>query len=635
MTAEMICWRHTVGKLKSLILIALLTITVGAFPGAAAAPREGRHEGSARTVVDAEVWSALTASRDRTVAVRAVTKSEQAEGLEIPLQALERTGSISSFAIAYGENAVYVQGSGRAIRFLAAWPSVVSIALTSEAGLASEAEISILGSEAILATGAFAGTVTDGTTPLANIRVRPYRQTGPTTWRLIAPVQTESDGTYVAAGLEIGIYRAEFEDPSGDYVPEYYDDQSSFAYATSFVVNDGETTTGIGAALSQAGHIAGTVTAIADGEPVADIVATAWYSTTSAWRSGGSAPTSGDGTFDIGGLPAGNYRVRFADVYSPPRYIEEVYDNVLTLEAGADVPVTAGTTTSGIDAALGTYGRIAGTITGVGGIPVEDINADIWQYNAGSSTWEWVSGGATDESGAYVANGLTTGDYRVQFSDPKGQYGTEVYDDKATLDAGDDVHVELGQETTNIDAVLDLAPDMVTQGLAQDWNLMSFPVTLDDLSTASALETVAGTYDVVWAYDACAPGPDPWLKYDPDDPLSSLTAVDTEHGYWIDMTAAADLTVTGTHPISTMISLCTGWNLIGYPSVSAKPVTEILAPIEGKYDLVYGYDGSDVDDPWKKYNPNVPVGNDLTTMRPWYGYWIKMTEPATLTIPGR
>jgi hypothetical protein len=58
----------------------------------------------------------------------------------------------------------------------------------------------------------------------------------------------------------------------------------------------------------------------------------------------------------------------------------------------------------------------------------------------------------------------------------------------------------------------------------------------------------------------------------------------------------------------------------------------VLAPISGQYDLVYAYDGSDAADPWKKYIPDSPVGNDLTAMRPWYGYWIHMTEPAVLTI---
>jgi hypothetical protein len=315
-----------------------------------------------------------------------------------------------------------------------------------------------------------------------------------------------------------------------------------------------------------------------------------------------------------------------------------VYDNVLyagpeSLADGDSVGVSAGSTTPNINAALGGYGKISGAVvSSEGGSAVEGVYADVYYSDTGLS-WEWVSGATTDSAGTYEAGGLDTGDYRVEFSDPRGQYATESYNDRPSVDAGDDVPVELGHGTANINAALDLALDTVTHNPAQGWNLISFPVALEDPTTPAALETIAGTYNVVWAYDACAQTP--WLKYDPDDPLSSLTAVDTEHGYWIDLTTAGDLTVTGVHPISTVISLCSGWNLIGYASVSDRSVTEVLAPISGQYDLVYGYDGSDVDDPWEKYNPNVPVGNDLTTMRPGYGYWIHMTEPAALAIAGR
>lgn len=633
MKAEPICWRHMVSKLKLLLTLTLLVGAVGLLPGGAA---PGAVRAADGPIADPEVWAALTAAADRTVAVRVETEGPGAEALEIALEALLRAGSVDEFEIVYGQNAAYVDGSGHAVRFLAAWPSVTRISLADDdEELAGDWGTGTQSIEAAEATAAFAGTVTRaGTaTPLGGIRIRAYLQTGPTSWLLVATVLTASDGSYTAAGLEPGIYRARFEDPAGDYVPQYYNNKDSFGSATKFTLEDGQTTTGIDAALELAGHIAGTVTAKGNGEPVEDIVVSAHRSTNGGWESAGSAVSGGDGTYDIGGLPAGTYRVRFADVYMPPRHVTQVYDNVLTLDEGTDVPVTAGATTSGIDAAMGDYGRIEGTVTGAGGVAVDDIAVDVWEYSG--SYWVWASGDMTDEGGAYVAYGLSTRDYRVQFSDPKGQYGGEYYNDKATLETADDVPVTLGYATEGIDAALSVAPDTASHGLVEGWNLMSFPVTLDDPSTPSAFETITGTYNVVWSYDGCASAQGDWLKYDPGDPLSSLTEVDTTHGYWIDMEAAGDLTVTGLHPISTVIDLCSGWNLVGYPSVSEKPVTEVLAPIEGKYDLVYAYDASDAEDVWKKYNPNVPVGNDLEEMWPWYGYWIRMTEPATLTIPGR
>jgi hypothetical protein len=631
-----------VRKLKVLITLALIVGPVVAVPAAASPPRNLHHAPSADPIIDPDIWTSLTGSPDRAIAFQVETQGGGADELEAALEALRRAGSVSDFSIDYGQSTAYVHGTGHAIRFLAAWPSVTNVSLATDARLFQSDTDGIQSMGAAQATGSFTGTVTaeDGGTPLSDVRVEAFLQTGATTWRLEDIFQTAADGTYTAADLEAGYYRAKFEDPAGNYVPEYYDDQPSFTYATPFTVTEEATFGGVDAALTEAGHITGIVIAVADGAPVADIVAGAWYSTTAGWRSAGSSSTSVDGTFDIGGLGAGNYRVRFADANSPPRYLAEVYNNILysgpeSLDAGDDVPVAAGATTPNIDADLGSYGSIAGTVLSSDtGAPIEGIYADVWYSDTLSLTWEWGSYGTTDASGDYEAAGLDTGDYRVEFTDPSGQFASEVYNNQPDLDSGDDVHVELGFETSGIDAALDLAPDTITQSLASGWNLMSFPVTLDDPATESALETITDIYNVVWAYDACATG-DPWLKYDPDDPLSTLIAVDTMHGYWIDLTAGADLTVTGTHPISTAIDLCTGWNLIGYASVDARPVTEVLAPIDGQYDLVYGYDGSDTEDPWKTYNPDAPVGNDLTTMRPWYGYWIHMTDPATLTIPGR
>ena len=76
------------------------------------------------------------------------------------------------------------------------------------------------------------------------------------------------------------------------------------------------------------------------------------------------------------------------------------------------------------------------------------------------------------------------------------------------------------------------------------------------------------------------------------------------------------------------IALQVGWNLISIPlSPSSTALGDVLASIEGKYDLVYAYDASDTDDQWKKYNVAAPPFlNDLTHMRPKYGYWIRVSQ---------
>jgi hypothetical protein len=53
----------------------------------------------------------------------------------------------------------------------------------------------------------------------------------------------------------------------------------------------------------------------------------------------------------------------------------------------------------------------------------------------------------------------------------------------------------------------------------------------------------------------------------------------------------------------------------------ARPITEALASLAGKYDLVYTYVAWDTADPWKKYSTAASsFQNDLTLMEPGRGY---------------
>jgi len=168
--------------------------------------------------------------------------------------------------------------------------------------------------------------------------------------------------------------------------------------------------------------------------------------------------------------------------------------------------------------------------------------------------------------------------------------------------------------------------------LALGWNLTSLPLIPVDPSPAAVLSSIAGGYDEVWAYDACDTA-DQWKKHIPGGTDNDLTALDVRHGYWLHTTAAVTLTVTGSQPTTTTIPLCTGWNLIGYPSSTARPVAEALASIAGKYDLVQGYDPARPAALWRRYDPALsPALNTLTELAPGRGYWVHMTQVATLVL---
>jgi len=98
---------------------------------------------------------------------------------------------------------------------------------------------------------------------------------------------------------------------------------------------------------------------------------------------------------------------------------------------------------------------------------------------------------------------------------------------------------------------------------------------------------------------------------------------------WVNDTAS-------TLPASgTTLNLYTGWNLISLPLMPEDTsITSLLSPINGNYNIIWEYNASNTSDHWKKYDPGVPFGNDLTNMEPGKGYWIMMTSNNTLPISG-
>jgi hypothetical protein len=149
-----------------------------------------------------------------------------------------------------------------------------------------------------------------------------------------------------------------------------------------------------------------------------------------------------------------------------------------------------------------------------------------------------------------------------------------------------------------------------------------------------ALASIAGNYSIVWAYNASDTS-DTWKCYMPDYPsLSDLSAIFPNYGYWVRINSSNEtLQVTGTVPSSTSTAMVSGWNLVGYPSVTAQNITTALSTISSNYSIVWAYNASDTSDTWKSYMPDYPSLSDLQYMNPGFGYWIRLnTTTETLII---
>jgi hypothetical protein len=175
--------------------------------------------------------------------------------------------------------------------------------------------------------------------------------------------------------------------------------------------------------------------------------------------------------------------------------------------------------------------------------------------------------------------------------------------------------------------------------LVAGWNLVSFPLHPANTEISSVLSTISGSYSLVYVWDASASSGN-WRTYDPSAPpyANTLATLDEKMGFWIQMTTARTLTISGAPPVATQIALSSsggGWNLVGYPSETAGSLPDILTThgVGSGFSIIYAYHAADTADFWKLYRPDGPAfANDLSGLTRGYGYWIDVNAPATWEV---
>ena len=177
----------------------------------------------------------------------------------------------------------------------------------------------------------------------------------------------------------------------------------------------GKITTGVNAALSLAGKISGVVSDKA-GRVIPNICVTATDP-----RTGTEAESfSGShGAYALTGLPAGRYQVEFSSSCGEfiiigetnPNYANQWYKGRATKAGAATVVVRGGQTTPDIDAAMTPGGTISGQVTyKPNQRPVSFVCVLAYTPSFGS-----VSLSLTDRRGRYSIDGLSTGQYILEF----------------------------------------------------------------------------------------------------------------------------------------------------------------------------------------------------------------------------
>ena len=313
--------------------------------------------------------------------------------------------------------------------------------------LASEVTSGIGGILGEVQPGTVSGRVTDGAgNPLAELAIQLLDEEG----FMVRLGQTDENGEYEIIDLNPGTYYIYIADWLGFYLPEYYDDVTSFAEATPIVVSEAEpVAAGIDATLTQVGGISGSVLNGA-GAPLLLAQVTAFRLEEGEWVPAAATLVDPAGNYQLGNLRPDTYRVEFIgferDEDNNIVVYTEYYDNVATVAAGADVVVTAATLTSAVDARLGDVSAASGQIAGQVSNDIQVLaNIEVHLYWEDRQGQWWALGHmTTDEAGQYAFAGLPDGRYHLCFVDPARLHLYECFDNSTHLNGATAVTISEG-----------------------------------------------------------------------------------------------------------------------------------------------------------------------------------------------
>jgi hypothetical protein len=204
-----------------------------------------------------------------------------------------------------------------------------------------------------------------------------------------------------------------------------------------------------GAAAAATGSLAGTVTDAATHLEVEGALVCAW---SAGEESEDCAHTATDGSYLIGGLQPGSYKVEFWAA----GYARQFWNGKGSWSEAETVEVVENATADGIDAALQPTARIEGTVTAAAdGLGVEEV--EVCAYPLAGSEENFWECGYTAGDGSYSITGLDPGNYKVEFW--PGYSGRNLayqfWDGKIRYAEADVVSLAEGELEAGIDAALD------------------------------------------------------------------------------------------------------------------------------------------------------------------------------------
>jgi hypothetical protein len=330
-------------------------------------------------------------------------------------------------------------------------------------------------------TGSISGTVIEAAAPkhaVAHVEVDVYEAGDE--FDPVGSAVTNGTGEYTVAQLAPGSYRVRFApafESRLNFLPQYWDDEASFADATPLViVTAGEAKTGIDAELHEGGTIEGKVLN-ADAQPVEGATVSVFMGAHEFEDFAGEVQTGANGEYSVVGLATGTYRVEINPPFGAD-LVPQFYANETSFADATPVAVKVEEKAK-VNVTLQIGGEISGRVTdSVTHNPV--ANAFVLASNAGG--FELFDGsGFTNSNGEYTIVGLGSGSYNLEFS-AEGEGGTEYI---SQSDNG--VGVAQGSTTSGVNVAL----------VPQAPNNTGSPVASGNLAVGQILACANGSWSGV------------------------------------------------------------------------------------------------------------------------------------------
>jgi hypothetical protein len=262
---------------------------------------------------------------------------------------------------------------------------------------------------------------------------------------------SEANGNYSIGCLSAGNYKIQYEtNTAPNYVCEWYNDQSNFESADAIMIETGQNLTDINAQLATGGAISGKVM----NEDLIGLenIGVGVHSSSGQWLAGCGTDSQGD--YLIGNLPvSADYKISFYAQGIPGNYVNEWYNNKQKFEQADGVAVTAGNTTSNINAVLAVGGSISGRVIdantgqGIGSI----INVNVHDMNQ-----QWIAAIQPNTDGYYVLTGIPVGDFKVCFqtNNSTGNYLEQWFCNQPDFNSAQTLTITPGQNLVDINAAM-------------------------------------------------------------------------------------------------------------------------------------------------------------------------------------